>query len=512
MEEHLSPDTNVLLINPRVGESSQNKRINALINITFPTSLGVLAGYLMGSGIHEVNIIDEQIDPLDGDSLSASITTMRKPRIIGLSVLTLNCGRAYELAGMIKAVDPEVLIVFGGIHPTVMPEEVLGNNNVDVVVRGEGEETFKELVHLVIAGKDFSTIPGISCRTDAAIQHNADRPLLEDLDVIPPFPYYLFERNLPKYPNFSGVFGSRGCPYSCTFCSSRSISGRKYRYHSIQRVISECTTLIRKYKQKSVFLMDDNISVNKRHFMGLCDAIIQAGLHKEAYFFGSMRGDNATDEILDYALRANFRIIGYGLETCSEKLMKVINKGETVEEVISAIKRTAEKGMHAYTTIIFGLPTETREDRWAAIRKVRSLPLSSVRFNTLVPYPGTPAYNMLASEGKLLIKKNWENFGVQYMWESDDIPYVPDSNDRLELIFDTMFANLSYYLSVKGLKLLLTQSLAGGAVIKLSDKWYLSVRETLKMASAFLYLGYRFVNVTVRMLCNTIKKRLWGKT
>ena len=92
------------------------------------------------------------------------------------------------------------------------------------------------------------------------------------------------------------------------------------------------------------------------------------------------------------------------------------------------------------------------------------------------------------------------------MWESDDIPYVPEGNDRIELIFDTMWANLSYYLSFSGLKLLFTQSVAGGNVIKLSSKWYLSIGEILKMGRAFFYLAFRFINVTARMLWNRVKR------
>jgi anaerobic magnesium-protoporphyrin IX monomethyl ester cyclase len=499
---------NCLLINPKISEYSQNKKINALINISFPTSIGILAGYLMASGIAGVDIVDEQLDPLHDDVLPERVLSLLEPRIIGLSVLTLNSGRAYELAAKIKKVDPACTVVLGGIHPTVIPEEALSRKAVDIAVRGEGEETFEELVRLILAGKDIAGVSGISYRNNGVIVHNADRPLIEDLDQIPPFPYHLFEKNLDRYPNFSGVFGSRGCPYSCTFCSARSISGRKYRFHSVERIISECSILVDRYKQKSVFLMDDNISVNKKHFMELCDAIIGEGLHRKAFFHGSMRGDNATDEILDKAVQANFRLIYYGLETGSERLMRVINKGETVREVAEAIERAAGKGLAVGTTIIFGLPSETRQDRWATMSFVKSLPLSSVRFNTLAPYPGTPVYKMLAPDGKILVKGDWENFGVQYMWESDDIPYVPDGNDRIELIFDTMYANLSYYLSYRGLKLLLTQSVAGGNVIKLSSKWFLSIREILKMGRAFLYLASRFFNVTARMLGRMFMKRL----
>jgi anaerobic magnesium-protoporphyrin IX monomethyl ester cyclase len=498
----------VLLINPKIGERSQNKKINAMINITFPTSIGVLAGYLLASGIGKVDIIDEQIHPIEDNDLPYILNSLEEPRIIGLSVLTLNCGRAYELARKIKEIDRRTLVVFGGIHPTVAADEVLSRGEMDVVVRGEGEETFKELVQFILNKKDYLNIQGVSYRQDGKNIHNPDRPLVQDIDIIPPFPYYLFEKDLDKYPNFSGIFGSRGCPYQCTFCSSRNISGRKYRYHSVERVIHEISTLVRKYKQESVFLMDDNIAVNKKHFKELCDAIIKECLHKEAFFHGSLRGDNAADDILDMAYKANFRILYYGLETGSEELMKIINKGETVAVVEDAIRRSAVKGFSVGTTIIFGLPTETRKDRYNTMKFVKSLPLSSVRFNTLTPYPGTPVYSQEQPKGKILTKDNWENFGVQYMWESDDIPYVPEGNDRIELIFDTMWANLSYYLSFMGIKNLLTAKYAGGNVVKLKKRWYLSFTELKKMSNMFFYLFCRFVNVAVRMLWKTFTKSL----
>lgn len=499
-------NSNILLINPKIREASQNKRIGTMINITFPTSLGVLASYLMSTCDLKVNIIDEQIHPIGNDNLKDIVESLEKPRIIGLSVLTLNCGRAYELAEKIKNVDKEAVVVFGGIHPTVVPEEVLGKKGVDIVVRGEGEETFRELVQLILENKDYRNIPGISYKKNGEYVHNPDRPLIEDLDVIPPFPYYMFEKDLDKYPSFSGIFGSRGCPYQCTFCSARSISGKRYRYHSVQRVISEITILARKYKQGSVFLMDDNIAVNKKHFKELCDAIIKEGLNKDVFFHGSLRGDNATDDILDMAYKANFRILYYGLETGSEELMKVINKGETVAVVEDAIRRSAQKGFSVATVIIFALPTENRKDRYNTMKFVRSLPLSSVRFNTLTPYPGTPVFKQEYPKGNVLIKDNWENFGVQYMWESDDIPYVPEGNDRIELIFDTMWANLSYYLSMRGIKNLLTAKYAAGNVVKLKGRWYLSFGELKKMFNLFFYLLGRFSNVTARMLWNKIRK------
>ena len=501
--------SNILLINPSVSEKSQSQKINAIVNITFPTSLGVLAGYVGASGVR-TRIVDEQIHPIADKDLPDLIEGMNTPRLVGISVLTLNCGRAYDLSSKIKEIDPETKVIFGGIHPTVVPEEALSKNGVDIVVRGEGEETLKELVSSIAESRPFENIMGISYLSNGKVIHSPDRPMIEDLDAIPPFPYHLFENDLDMYPNFSGIFGSRGCPYNCIFCSSRSISGKRYRYHSVQRILKEMKILVGRYGQESIFLMDDNIAVNKKHFKAICDGIINEKLHKAAFFHGSLRGDNADDEVLEMAYAANFRILYYGLETGSERLMKIIDKGETVGAVKDAINRSAERGFSVGTTIIFGLPSETRAERYETMKLAYSLPLSSLRFNTLTPYPGTPVYQDESMKGNVLVKNNWENFGVQYMWESDDIPYVPEGTDRLELIFDTMWANVSYYLRPRGIKKLFTERYAGGNVIKLSDKWYLSFSELNKMTRLFAVLSFRFMDVSVRLGWTKLKSYLKG--
>lgn len=488
----------IFLINPQIDNSSQNKKINAIVNTTFPTSLGVLYSYLKKFKFTP-EVYDEQIAPLTSSKLKKIIFRLSAPKVIGISVLTLNSHRAYRLARLIKKIDPKVITVLGGIHPTVLPDEVALQKGVDIVIRGEGEITLKELLTKIKNKKNYRNIKGISYKKGDKVVHNDPGPMIENLDDIPPFPYEIFAKNLDKYPNFAGIFGSRGCPYGCTFCSSRSISGRKYRFHSVDRIIHEIKTLHYDYHQDTIHLMDDNIAVHKIHFKELCDRIIAEGLNKKITFHGSLRGDNATDEILDMAYKANFRILYYGLETGNERLMKVINKGETLATIVDAIRRSAAKGFSVGTTVIFGLPTETRQDRYEAIRLVKSLPLSSVRFNTLTPYPGTPVYIEENKKGNILKKGDWENFGVQYMWENDDIPYVPDTSDRIELIFDTMWANMSYYLSLGGLKRLATQKVAGGNVIKLKDKWFLSLPQAITIFNAFFYLSKRFLNVTARV-------------
>jgi radical SAM superfamily enzyme YgiQ (UPF0313 family) len=127
---------NVLLINPKINPASQSGIINRIINTTFPTSLGVLAAYLMRSGSGSVTIADEQLHPVCPKRLEELVVSLRRPRIVGLSALTVNSARAYDIARSVKRIDPEATVVLGGIHPTVLPEEALKSDGVDVVVSG----------------------------------------------------------------------------------------------------------------------------------------------------------------------------------------------------------------------------------------------------------------------------------------------------------------------------------------------------------------------------------------
>lgn len=497
---------NILLINPAINPASQNKIVNAMVTNILPTSLGSLVAFLNGAGIESIRIIDEQMDFIKDDELARVISSLERPRIIGISVLTISSKRAYELAEKIKAIDPGSTVVLGGIHPTVLPEEALRHSGVDAVVRGEGEETFLEIIRNIFQDKDYRKIPGMSFIMNGKVTHNPERPLITDLDNIPPFPYHMFEKDVKRYNSFAAVSSSRGCPYSCTFCSSRNISGKKYRYFSVGRIIYEIKLLVEKYGQKTVWFMDDNPAANPNRFIRLLDGIIENGLHKKAQFHCSMRGDNLNEEILKKCKTANFKIIYFGLETMSEPLMEIINKAETVKQVTDAIKKTHAAGLAAGATLIFGLPTETRKDRWDAIRAVRKLPLQTVRFNTLTPYPGTPVYEELKKQDKLLIKDNWENFGVQYMWEGNDIPYVPDGNSRYELIFDTMYANFSFYLSFSGIKRMVRSSLAAGNVIQLKKRWFLSPKTLWNISRLFFYLGRRFLWISAKVASERIFK------
>jgi radical SAM superfamily enzyme YgiQ (UPF0313 family) len=220
----------MLVINPSIHAESQSSAITPFIYNTFPTGIGVLAAYLRAYNGITPRIIDEQIEPLTDESLERAIGEDKEPKMVGFSLLTINSARAYQLAGRIKKIDPNVLIVAGGIHTVLqvfLQKESPG-------VRREGEVTLSEIARCAREGKSFDDLEGISYRRNGTFVHNPDRPVIEDLNMIPPFPYDLFEENRHHYRDFGTVITARGCPL-VIFCSQCAIT-RRYRHLSIDRV------------------------------------------------------------------------------------------------------------------------------------------------------------------------------------------------------------------------------------------------------------------------------------
>lgn len=481
----------MILIKPSIHSESQSPLIDPFIYNTFPTSLGFLAGYLREHNKIVPQIIDEHIFYLNGKNLEKVIKEDKGPKIVGITIITINSYRAYELAKLIKKIDNEYLIVLGGIHATVLPEECLNNTEVDIVVRGEGEQTLSELVKCVTDGIDYKKAKGISYKDDGSIVHNQKRELI-DLNLIPPFPYDLFDSTYEFYRDFGTTISSRGCPYDCIFCSQRAISGQKYRFAPNERVLSEIDMLINKYRQKKIWFMDDNFLVNKNRALSLINSIIERGFHKKAGFVAEMRGESVTEDILKKMKEANFLVASFGMETCSQRLLDLINKNEKVEDNIRAIEMAHKAGIGTSATFIFGLPTETRKERLETARLARKIPLDDARFNVAVPYPGTKLFEIAKKEKRLSIRPAWSNFNVQFYMFGDDIPYVPENTNKYLLMRDTFIANLRFNLRLKALINFITSPISGGMVLTLPKRWYFSGKELQNICKLGIYILKRF--------------------
>jgi len=275
---------------------------------------------------------------------------------------------------------------------------------------------------------------------------------------------------------------------------------------SNERVLSEVDLLINKYQQKKIWFMDDNFLVNKKRAFSLLNGIIERGFHKKAGFVAEMRGESVTYEILDKMKEANFLIASFGMETASQRLLDLINKKESVEDNIRAIRMAHKAGIGTSATFIFGLPTETRRERLDTARLARNIPLDDARFNVAVPYPGTKLYEIAKNEKRLLVKPGWSNFNVQFYMFGDDIPYVPENTNKYLLMRDTFMANLRFNLRLKTLINFITSPVAGGMVLTLPKRWYFSFREIWGIISLVTFMLKRFLKIVFRSIFYIEKK------
>lgn len=495
----------VLFINPAIRKETQPPLVSSMVFSSPPLGLGYIAAHLRQKHKDiEIRIIDEAVTPLSDSRLNDELNNSGSNAIVGISCLTATYARALELARRIKSVRGALTVVFGGAHPTALPDESLNTGVVDIVVRNEGEETMLELYELLSNRNSLDRVKGISYLKDGCIRHNPNREMLK-LSTLPKFPYDFFEKNINHYSDFGFMLSSRGCPFDCIFCSNRLVTGRAYRVFPIEYVVEQIKTLVKRYEQRSIFFGDDNILADRRRFFNLIEAIMDKQLHKQAFFNVQVRGDDLTEDVLVQMKKANFKMVACGVETGSERLLDLLNKKESVEETKRAIVRAKSKGLLTCATFMFGLPSETRAERLATAHLARALPLDSARFNIAVPYPGTRLFEIAKKEGNLYVAPEWRNFNVQYYAFGDDLPYVPSSTGRYTLIFDTMLANLRFYLRSK---ILLTTffktNITGGNVISF-QKRKSGFGFYAKLFTLTLVIFKRFIVVSVKALVERLR-------
>lgn len=481
----------MILISPR---STKFGIFEKYVPLSVPIGIGYLAGYLLYKN-KDVVIIDENVRLFSKEVLEDVVKSLSPPYIFGISSVTACISRSFEIAGIIKNIFPESKVILGGIHPTVLPDEVLEDNNVDFVVRREGEEILNELYDVIKNKGDYSKIKGISFKLNGKVIHTEEAPL-PDLDKIPPFSYHLFEKE--KRYSLGFIASSRGCPYECIFCSQRKISGKRYRYVSTEVVIDEIDLLINKYKQMHINFVDDNFTANRQRVKELCEKMIEKGFYKKATFDFQTRADAIDGEILILLKKGGFRLVNFGMETASERLMILLNKKETVKQNIEGVKLAKKYGFGVSATFIFGLPTETKEERWQAYNLAKELSLDYVRFNNATPYPGTRLYEIARGENRLYINKNWTNLNACATLAEDTnekrLAYVPTTSTERDLKRDIIKANLLFSLRPIRVFKLLFKRVGPAGWFYLPPKWYLNPKE-------WFYL----VRLGIRLLSSFVK-------
>ena len=300
-----------------------------------PLGIMMIAAAAREAGHADMHILDMKVEGWTPQQACDAIERLR-PDVVGLSAMTYEAGCMHEVARELKRRLPQVVIACGGPHPSVAAADVLLDTAVDHVVRGEGEQTFTELLDGVQAGRtDWTECQGLSWRmTDGTVQHNPDRPPPKDLDELP-FPawdlidhtkYHTVPRGgvIYAHPEFATMFSSRACPWRCSYCHNSY--GKQFRERSAQHVLAEIELLVTKYGVKELVFMDDIFNFRPERAKAIAQGIIDKGWKLALTFPNGFRGDILDEELVVLLKKAGMYRCMVAVESASPRLQKVMKK------------------------------------------------------------------------------------------------------------------------------------------------------------------------------------------
>jgi len=369
----------------------------------------------------KVKVFDNRIDKYALDKLLTFT-----PDIVGISTVTFSYLTGLKAAKKIKKIFPNVLIVFGGAHASILPKEVISKKWVDYVFIGESEKTFLQFCELVKNKEDsvkmLKKIKGLAFKIDNSIMINKRGPYLssKDLENLPWPAFHLM--NLDAYFHSTQTHGlfkrgkrilpimsTRGCPFSCTFCCRTM--GNQIRSRSIESVISEIKFLVKRYGVDEIYFEDDNFTVQRERALELLARI--AALKPSIYlkFANGVRADLVDKEILKAMKQAGVYSISFGIESGSPKTLQKMKKNLDLDKARKNIFLAKSMGFLVGSNCIIGYPNETVKDIEKSLNFFFSLPLDSMAIVNLVPFPGTAVRKLCEKYGYLTKEaKNWDNY------------------------------------------------------------------------------------------------------
>jgi len=401
-----------------------------MLSPLFPYSTLPLAAVLLEAG-HEVTILDAQVQDL-------SEVDPRGFDVVGISTLT-----GYQIAGALKAAArvreraPDALLVWGGVHPSLTPEETVRHPLVDVVVRGEGERTLLNLVAAHEKGAPLSEVTGLTMLEDGEVIHTGDTPMI-DLDELPFLPYHLIRKE--RYPHYTGdpswMFyeTSRGCPHNCGFCYNQTVQKRKWRSKSVPRILDELEHILDTMGTDSVMPIDDNFCVSRRRVEEIAGGMIERGRVFDWPI--NSRFDYAVDyddEFLGLLKRAGVTHISFGGESGSERVLEKICKGITPDMMRRSVKKIRDNGLECAVMFMAGFPSETDEDLDETMDLIDELvgidPELQPRITIFTPFPSTAMYEDAIAHGftEPGSLEAWSRYGYGIV---DNCPWLDSSHKR----------------------------------------------------------------------------------
>lgn len=401
------------------------------VEISYPLGLAYIASYLESRGTR-VEIIDsmglgwhKMVSEgsfirigLSDDELLAKLRGAR-PDIVGITCMfPPQANSMNTVANMAKSIDRDIPVIVGGAHPSSQPSECLENENIDVVVVGEGEVTMAELVEHYSGNKSIDEVKGIYFRKLREVRYTKRRKLIHDLDALPYPAYHLLpmeeyfaaggqgfsERGIP-IDRWVSMITSRGCPFQCCFCSVHNIYGPSWRARSPEKVIEEIEFLIDKYRIKHIFFEDDNLTLDTRRAEKIFDLMIERKLDLTWETPNGVRADTLSRPLLRKMKKSGCTMLIIGVENGNQQFLnKVIKKRLDLKKVEENARIISEEGIPCIAFFIIGIVGENKRIVNDTIKFARRLARMGIvpRFGIATPHPNTELYDVAKQKGYLL--------------------------------------------------------------------------------------------------------------
>jgi len=409
--------------------------------------LGYLATAIRAK--HDVTIVDCIKDGIDIGKFE-SLIRERRPDVVGLQCYTFDLKFVSDALDVVKRVDKNIVTVIGGPHPSALPAETLKffEGKLDYLLAGEAETGLPKFLDSLPSGiSGMGSVPGLAWLENGQLKANP-KAAVDDLDSLglpawdlihpetyPESQHGAFFKNFPIAP----IMVTRGCPYPCTFCAGKVVSGKKIRRRSIESVLGEIVSLKNDFGIKEFHIIDDNFTMDTEYAKEFLRRLKSLDLKMSWAVPNGVRMDTLDEELLGLMKETGLYLVSLGIESGSDKVLSSMKKGITVSRIREHVQMIKDAGVDMAGFFILGFPGETAETIRETIRFSTELPLVRANFFTYLPFPGSESYAELKREGKLG-DVDWERFYFM------NAAYVPDGLTRKELKGLHRLAFASFYL------------------------------------------------------------------
>jgi len=349
----------VVFVTPNFGGLVREEPVGTLLLATILKDAGVQADILQFHHFGDVKNFDAFID------CAISKIFEKNPKIVSFYTRCDTYHISLTIAERIKQAREDLAVVFAGPQADLSCEDTLRQiPYVDFICCGEGETTIVPFFRSLIAGKPDLSVRGLAYRADGGIVKNPRPELIADLDTLPTIDYSLLafnnEGNESKVKYLFPVDVGRGCPFACTYCSTKNFWGRKYRLKSAERIIDEIKEIYKRFGVTSFNFEHDMFTMNREKVIRICGMLKEIGF--PIRWRCSARMDCLDNALVDIMADAGMEMLFVGIETGSPRMQKLIHKNLKLDDIYDKLKYISEKGVNVTASFMFGFPEETEED------------------------------------------------------------------------------------------------------------------------------------------------------